>query len=573
MPNRYRPAAAVCALLVILFFHLAVAWQDFATISSNGFLYDDSFYAFKIAQSIAAGQGMTFDGVHPTTGFQPLYVFLLVPAFMASGGDPVLPIYIALSILALFTTLTTWLVYRIARRYVGFAASAAAAAIWTLSPVVIRQSANGLETAVAAFMIALAACYYLENVRPLIEPKPARFAVLGILLGLVVVSRIDGIFLVMAVTLDYLILMRKRRVAGAAVVKLLLLPLGVLLFYGPWLFYNVVESGSPLQDSGAATRFLSLAYASYFDYGPDNLAGSGPNASFIWGHVVHSVSVMKVIPAAHVVFRAIDKAGAFLGAGGAFHAAGNVLGFLALFGLGLRVRGWRREPGKSNRSELYFLVLFSGLLLAAYSLYIFGAFFFLRYYFPVYFAAAILSALLLQDLFDWYHKRSLFARRALVAAGAVYVIVFACFSWSQSFRTRPVYSYYDLAGWIDANTREDETIGIFQCGTIGYLSNRRIINLDGKVNRDAFEALKTGCIEEYLQSEKIDVVVDHAKILRIFLGITPEKMRSSCTQIVPEYMKPPSGWVAFRRSGEEIGNISGRAALGRAAAILPPASR
>ena len=81
--------------VVVLLFHLSVLWQDFATLAKNGYLYDDSFYAFKIAQNIASGHGATFDGVHPTNGFQPLYVFLLVPLFWLFGSNLVAPIYAA----------------------------------------------------------------------------------------------------------------------------------------------------------------------------------------------------------------------------------------------------------------------------------------------------------------------------------------------------------------------------------------------------------------------------------------------------------------------------------------------
>jgi len=130
MSNKNQVVLALLVLLAILALHLYIAWQDIDTLSRNGFLYDDSFYAFKIARNIADGNGITFDGVHPTTGFQPLYVFMLVPAFMISGESLSIPIYIALSMLALFTVMTAYLIYLIARKYTGFGAAVTAAAIW-----------------------------------------------------------------------------------------------------------------------------------------------------------------------------------------------------------------------------------------------------------------------------------------------------------------------------------------------------------------------------------------------------------------------------------------------------------
>ncbi|MFH1755865.1 MAG: glycosyltransferase family 39 protein [Candidatus Latescibacterota bacterium] len=211
MPKHPLAAIVVCLLLAALFFHLAVVWQDFATLAQNGFLYDDSFYAFKIAQNMAAGKGMTFDGVHPTNGFQPLYVLFLVPLFFFFGGTLSFPIYFALTFLAVFTLLTAFLLYRICNRYVGRTASLIAALIWVFSPIVTKQSANGLETALTAFMIALCTVYYLEKIRPLLRPPLLRLLLFGLLLGLAVLSRIDSIFFVLVVCLDYLHQLRRRR--------------------------------------------------------------------------------------------------------------------------------------------------------------------------------------------------------------------------------------------------------------------------------------------------------------------------------------------------------------------------
>jgi hypothetical protein len=137
-------------------------------------------------------------------------------------------------------------------------------------------------------------------------------------------------------------------------------------------------------------------------------------------------------------------------------------------------------------------------------------------------------------------------RRAIVAVAAMYALLFAYFSCSQAYRSRPIYPFYDIARWVEANTREGEKIGVFQCGTIGYLSHRQVINLDGKVNREALDAMKKGCLESYLREEGIDVVVDHSRILEIFLGNFRGSAKGSCTDVVCGSLSDPSGWVAYR---------------------------
>ena len=547
MLKQHRAAIVVGALVFILAFHLAVAWQDLGTLARNGFLYDDGFYAFKIAQNIADGKGATFDGIHPTTGFQPLYVLLLVPAFMLSGDNLVAPIYIALSLLAIFTCFTAYFIYRICMRYVGWRASLIAALIWAFSPIVTKQSANGLETALASLMIAISVFYYLEKIRSAENPGTGRFMILGILLGLTVLARIDGVLLILVMLLDYLVLLRAKGISAKRLGRLSLVPLGVLFLYGPWLLFNMAVCGSPLQDSGAATRFLSLAYAGYFGYGTGSMASRGPDSSFIWAHLTHAISTMKVIPPMHLIFRLIDRAGAMLGSPGGFHSAGNIIGFLALGGIGFTALRWRRDERKKRRGEVHFLVLFAAVLCASYATYVFGMFFFLRYFYPVYLIACIYLAFLLQDVHEWYARRSVAMRRAVILASALYVGLFAAFSYSQAFRSRPIYPFYDVSHWVTENTGEAEKIGVFQCGTIGYLSKRQIINLDGKVNRGALEAMKSGCLDAYLRKEGIEVVIDHSDILRIFFGDARGKMPGSCTDIVCREMKNPSGWIAYRR--------------------------
>ncbi|MCK5619289.1 MAG: glycosyltransferase family 39 protein, partial [Candidatus Krumholzibacteria bacterium] len=172
-----RPTTALTVFVIFaaLVMHLSVSWQDFSTLAKNGYLYDDSFYAFQISRNIAEGRGPTFDGVTPTNGFQPLYVYLLVPAYKLLGSDQIAPIYAALTLMALLTAATAALLILIARRYVSDGVALAAAFLWVFSPVVVRQAANGLETALALFLIASSVYYYLSRIRSNPDTGNGRF--------------------------------------------------------------------------------------------------------------------------------------------------------------------------------------------------------------------------------------------------------------------------------------------------------------------------------------------------------------------------------------------------------------
>ena len=80
-----RAGALAVALTVLLSFAALVPFLDRERLVS--LLQDDAFYYFTIARHVAAGDGFTFDGLHRTNGFQPLWLFLLVPLFRLVPDD------------------------------------------------------------------------------------------------------------------------------------------------------------------------------------------------------------------------------------------------------------------------------------------------------------------------------------------------------------------------------------------------------------------------------------------------------------------------------------------------------
>lgn len=523
--------------------HLAVAWNDFAVLARNGFLYDDSFYAFQIARNIAAGVGPTFDGVQMTNGFQPLYVFLLVPFFLISRGEPILPVHLALTLSALLAAGSAWMFYRIATRYARAGAALVATALWALSPVVIRQTANGLETMLALFMLAASVDFYLHRVRDAAAPSRATFARLGLLLGLAVLSRVDLVFLALAMALDYLVLLRARgqwreELRGVGVAAGV--TAGLCL---PWLVYGIVVVGSAFPESGTATRFLAVAYGSFFDMGH-----SGADAGFIWKHLAHSVSVLKATPIVQPMFRAVGKLQYMGVLPSQALAVANVLSVIGLAG----IVGWMlrrtRGAGAGRLGEFNFLLLFAVLLIAAYSTWIFGVFFFVRYYFPIYFVAMIYAAVAIDGAAAWLSRRGPALRGALLGAGGVYAATVLMMGYNSGFRTVPTYRFYDVACWVEKNTDPGETLGVFQSGAIGYLSKRKVINLDGKVNHQAFDALRSGHLDEYLRKAGVTLVMDNYRVLDLFLGPWDQSMREHLVsaQFFSGSECGLPGWIGYR---------------------------
>ncbi|MFQ5511470.1 MAG: glycosyltransferase family 39 protein [Candidatus Krumholzibacteriia bacterium] len=547
-------------LLAALVFHLAVAWQDIGVLAKNGFLYDDSFYAFKIAENIAHGRGMTFDGATPTNGFQPLYVLLLVPFFAAAGSSLTAPIYGALSLSALLTALSAVLLYRLLRRYVRDGVAAVTSIVWAFSPIVTRQSANGLETSLALFLFAACVYFYVSRIRSADRPRRQDFLVMGLLLGLAALARVDQVFVALAMLLDYLLVLRKRGTGARTLPGVAAAVVAGIVVYSPWLVVSAIGAGAFWQDSGAATRFLSIAYAPLFNLGSTETMADGPSASFIWGHVLHALAVLKISPPVHLVFRALEKIGVTLGAGAILKIVADALGilFIVLF----VYPAMRRGKGRTSPSigELRFLLIVAVVLISAYSFYVFGVFFFTRYLYPVYFIACVYAAFLLEMLVTRPVRLGRPAR-AIVAAGLVlYAAGFAYMSFTSAFRTTPVYFFYDVARWVREHTDPDEKIGVFQGGAIGYFSHRTVVNLDGKVNRGALDALKGHRLPAYLEQEGIDVILDSSNVLNLFLFENEKgglRRYVALEKIMNGSREGFAGWVAYRFHGWEVEGVGG----------------
>jgi hypothetical protein len=131
--------------------------------------------------------------------------------------------------------------------------------------------------------------------------------------------------------------------------------------------------------------------------------------------------------------------------------------------------------------------------------------------------------------------------------------------YTSGFRSTPVYRFYDAARWIRTHTDTSDTIGVFQSGAIGYLSGRRVINLDGKVNREAYDALREGRLESYVKTAGIDLVMDNANVLELFLGprSDADRKRLDAERVFTggEYGVP--GWVGYRVSAPRVYNAEG----------------
>ena len=128
-------------------------------------LSEDGYYSLAVARSIAAGHGITIDGVTPTNGFQPLLTFIQAGLFAIARGNDLLALR--------FVLLFYWLLYLGTAALLGWIASEAqggaegepagkltaalsTALLYLGASYLFLHHFNGLETGLLMFLLAAA---------------------------------------------------------------------------------------------------------------------------------------------------------------------------------------------------------------------------------------------------------------------------------------------------------------------------------------------------------------------------------------------------------------------------------
>ncbi|HEX4462180.1 MAG TPA: hypothetical protein VIA18_29590 [Polyangia bacterium] len=229
--------------------------------ADDSLLCDDAFYYFQIARHAATGHGFSFDNVHPTNGFHPLWAWLCVPIWRRFGDDAWRPIHVALLVLVAATAATALVLFRIGRALSDDTAGERAALLFLLSPFTLLIPLRGCEAALSALTLALAtwaACVCLDRSPALAGDPRARngssvaaFACLGFATGTAGLARTDHVLFGAAMMLLVIISTRSWRATAifAAVAAVTV---------APWLVWTAVRCGTIVQVSGAAKRAIDL---------------------------------------------------------------------------------------------------------------------------------------------------------------------------------------------------------------------------------------------------------------------------------------------------------------------------
>jgi hypothetical protein len=213
---------------------------------------DDMFYYLVLARESAEHGVVSVDGSRPTNGFHPLWLVTL-RALQPRVGPAALP-GAALAVLALFHAVGSFVLWRTLRRLAGPTTAGLLAGLYVANPFVLRVVFTGVETSLAACLVALC---LLAHLRWLEGGRPAHRAASLAALALAVAARTDTVMLAAALAGGAaLATLRERRGLVAALRAVDPAPVAVaaipVVAFGIW---SLVATGEFVQTSGRALSF------------------------------------------------------------------------------------------------------------------------------------------------------------------------------------------------------------------------------------------------------------------------------------------------------------------------------
>ena len=327
------------------------------------------------------------------------------------------------------------------------------------------------------------------------EERVVPYFGLGCLLGLTILARIDVGILAAALFLwkAYRAHRRYGKEKGSVrwnrfrrmIGQLSAMTVGAVLTSGAWWLYNLLTFGNLIPVSGQSQQGLNTD---------------------LWLQVVETFNVF------------LEGLIAGIATPASWRISGIAwMGLLLPMILGiafLSVPGLRRAFGRGVKKlpDDWKSAAFAPLFLTVAGLVLFYTFFFGAPHFQarylVLLTVTVLLCLVAAAISVWWRttgeERGLRLLLFLPFIPALLSLVFFFRNYTNTYANMMV----DTVDWIQEHVGPEEQVGIFQSGTVGFLFPYTVVNLDGKVNPDAFHAYAEGRLPEYVDSMNFEYIVD-----------------------------------------------------------------
>lgn len=492
-------------LLVACLLALPLLWPRDALVN---LFYDDAFYYFVIARNLVAHGRFTFDGLHATNGFHPLWLFLVTPLFAVFGGHGhEAPLRAVVVVQALLDGAASYLIARTLGARVGRAAAGVAALTVVAVPTLQMVVGSGLESALVLLLLVRVWRSYLRAVGEpgdVGEAAPGEGARLGLVrLGadcaLAFLARPEAIVAVVVVAAA---LYRRRRLPPRAAPQLAWpVALAALAYVG----LNEWTAGVPFPISGLIKSNAQLTAR----------LGGGSLASRLF-------DALPFYPAAWLLVGSHD------------HWLDGVAWALFVLTAGVTVR-YRRQLARRIADAGI------GLPLAVCACFWLLQTALLRMGAPWYGVWLVLALALLAGALVAPLRRARLVFYAFVLAalfrGALHTergLTNKLLIETQAIRA---------ALWIRGQLADGEPIGSWNAGVVAYYCDCTVVNLDGLVNDYAFyrEVIEAERMPAYLAREHIHWLVDNIlspqSYARPMFGLTSEQLAQQPMTLVQSFCR------------------------------------
>ena len=429
-------------------------------------IIEDGFYSLKIAWNIGNGKGITYNLDQPTTGFQPLYVFLLsILAFANStfGGDKVSFLRLVLLSSGLFALLLSYLFYlfviKLDKKTDRKILFIVVALLVLFNFKLFLNLFNGLETGLYLVFLVLS---IIQTYDLAVSNKNSKqILLLGLTFGLTVLARNDFVLIVIVVLLT---LLKTKRINFKDLIKISTI---LILTVLPWFIYIFSIQGGIIPTSVSVQTGSSDNALSYkFDQFVYSILGN--YIPFIHAGQTQTIFIYLITVAFIFYLLKYEK-----------------LYLKKFFGI----------------SSIKYWMAAILTISIVYLLFASQPYFYFRYLSIHMLIAIPFLALLITRKFE---NRSLIMKNifVLLVVGIFFVNVGYYFHYPKkvsglSLRT----------SFIKEKKISDEKIGMAQSGISGYFFDN-VINLDGKVNFEALKAIQNNRLYNYIVNEKIKILIE-----------------------------------------------------------------
>jgi hypothetical protein len=510
-PDRDRRIARALALLAFLTVAVVAPVLDAKAAATT--FFDDAFYYFQIARNVARGAGFTFDGLHGTSGFHPLWLMMQVPLFLLLSGD-VPPLGGVILLEAALVATTTATVFRTLLPRVGRGAALVTALLLLVQPGAPRILRGGMESALVLCLFAVVWKQWLALRDDAAAPL-RRWWRLGACCALFFLARLEGAVVVPIIAVLAWPRLRQDARRALALMAPLALSASIYLAWTRWTFgtWGPVSAFAKAQIGGAAWAKLStgeqMTHLLYFP----------------WGFEPHVDRLLRWV--------------------GVTSLAPPLAGTLAMLAL-LAAAAWQRHRLLPPLRKVGFT-----------------------------FVAATTVVMLVIDkvgvrlMVDWYRVPSLLAlallggalvgAQARLARAAVLALAIVALArvpqplWYLRFSPAYQPEGLQVAGWMRPRLQAGAVAGSWNSGLIGYFAGGRVVNLDGLANDAAFlrEVVNGGDLAGYLERERVRFLVDNttpegrlAPLVRRYPRAVAEAVEAGYVQVAAFYAScpPEIGW-------------------------------